>query len=115
MFEEIEKYDKKLPNKKDINKQVKIISQKYNIYQMIAFFVVAIGIVIGIVMGNNFSICKSYSYMNDLCIEQSFNFGLMIVVWAIACILGVFLSALGKIIELLSQIDKKLNNNHKIK
>ena len=115
MFEEIEKYDKKLPNKKEIQKQFQNISKKYNIYQMIAVFVVVVGTVIGIIMRNHFSVCNSYSYVNNVCIAQSFNFGLMIVVWAIAFILGVLLSALGKMIELLNEIDQKLNNKQKNK
>lgn len=115
MFEEIEKQDKKLPEVKEIKKRVKNISKKYNLYQIIAAFILIIGIITGIIIGNNYSLCSSYSKINGMCLEQSFNFGMMLIIWTISFILAVVLSALGKIIELLSKIEKKLSNNSKKK
>ncbi len=113
MFKEIKKMDKNLPSNKEVQNHLKNIFKKYNMYQVVAAFIVVIGIIIGIIVGNNYSVCSSYSKINNMCLEQSFNFGIMLVIWIITLILGVVLSALGKIIDLLSGIEKKLNNNSK--
>lgn len=115
MFEEIEKQDKKLPDNKEIKKKVKELSKKYNLYQIIAVLILGIGIIIGIIVGNHYSVCSSYSKINNMCLEQSFNFGIMILIWMIAFIIGVIISALGKIIELLNKMIKILDNNGKKK
>lgn len=115
MFEEIEKLDKKLPSNKEIKKQAKKITKKYNMYQIVSVIIVVVGIIIGIIAGNMYSVCSSYSSLNQMCLEQGFNFSLMLVVWMLAFIIGIFLHALGKIIEILTNIEKNLTNNSKKK
>ncbi len=115
MFEEIEKVDKKLPSSKEVKKQAKNLVKKYNLYQIIAIFIVVIGIIMGIVVGNSYAVCNSYSNINGLCVAQSFNFGWMFTLWIVASIVGVLISSLGKIIELLTKIDEKCTNMSKKK
>ena len=115
MFEEIEKLDKKLPSNQEMKKQVKKVTKKYNIYQMLSFFVLFIGLIMGIIAGNMYAVCSSYSNVNQMCIQEGFNFSLMLVVWSITGIVGIILHSLGKIVEILSNIEKNLSYNSKKK
>ena len=113
MFEEIEKKDKKLPNIKELSKEIKNANNKYGMYRISAAIILIVGIIFGIVMGNKYTSCSSMSSISETCIEETFNFGLMIIIVFASSIISLVLSALGKIIELLSSINEKLSKNSK--
>ena len=115
MFEEIDKLDKKLPTSKEIKKYRKTITEKYNLYQIIAIGVFVVGFIMGIILGNNYAQCESYSKINEMCLEETFNIGFMLFTWIITFVIGVLIIALGQIIQLLTKINEKLENGNKKK
>lgn len=115
MFEEIEKYDKKLPDKKEIKKQVRELSKKYNLYQGVSIGIFVVGVIIGIILGNHYSTCSSYSQINQMCVEESFNIGIMLLTWIISFIIGLIVMQLGQIISLLMKINENMENKSKKK
>ena len=106
MFDEIDKLKIDLPKFKQLNKEIKIKS--FNNYQQFAIVVLIIGLIIGVVLGNMFTVCGSVSNFYSSCSSKEFNFVLMTVVWSISLLTSVFLFWMGHIIQLLKSIDRKL-------
>ena len=99
MFEEIDKIKADLPKAKAITGQFS--KYTFNAYQVFCT---------GIILGNLFPACGSSSTLySGVCIETEFNFFLMICVWFVGLLIGLFIFAIGHIIALLESINKKLH------
>ena len=110
-FLDMKKPSENLPTIKEAKELVK----KYNIYQITAALIIIIGLITGVVIGDKSSVCSSYSRINDMCLENTFNFGSMLLIWVISIIVALIISSLGKIVELLSNINEKLDRISKKK
>ena len=107
MFDEISKQKKELPKVSSIKK--KVGSYKYNLYQMLAFIIFFISIILGIIFGNLFPACGSTSsFYGDVCMTTEFNVFLMIIIWSIGFLISVIFFAIGHVIALLTEISQKV-------
>lgn len=106
MFDEIHKQKKELPKVSNITK--KVGSYKYNLYQILAFIIFLISLVLGIIFGNLFPACGSTSsFYGDVCMTTEFNVFLMSIIWSIGFLISVIFFAIGHIIALLTEISQK--------
>lgn len=111
LFDEIRKEQKDFPKMNSVSKEV----HKYslNFYQGFAIGVFVLCFFLGIIFGNLFAICDTNSYFStDACLVKQFNFSLMIAIWFFSLLLSLFIFAIGHIIALLSDINKKLSKFH---
>lgn len=109
LFDEVNKSKRDFPKANSVKS--KVGSYKFNIYQKFAIGIFIVGFFLGIILGNLFSTCATTSYFsNDTCLVTEFNFSLMLGIWFISLLISVFIFAVGHIIEILSQINEKLNN-----
>ncbi len=107
MFEEIEKTKEELPKAKSISKEIS--KYKLNFYQIFAIFIMFVLFWLGIILGNLFPTCGSSSTLYaGVCLTTEFNFSLMLAVWFVGVIIGVFTFAIGHIIYLLGEISSNL-------
>ena len=108
MFEEIDKIKAELPKAKNITGQIS--KYPFNAYQIFAIFTFFIFFCTGIILGNLFPACGSSSTLySGICVETEFNVFLMICVWFVGLLIGMFIFGLGHIIALLESINKKLH------
>ncbi len=107
MFEEIEAVKKDFPKVKTISKEIS--NYKLNAYQAFAIVLFIICFCIGIVFGNLFPTCGSISGFNSTCSTKEFNFFLMIAIWSGSLLVCIFFFAIGHVIELLKNINNKLD------
>lgn len=108
LFEEISKAKRELPNANKLTHDVENYS--LNFYQLFAIglFIVSIGL--GVVFGNLFATCEASSYFYaNACVVKQFNFSLMLLIWFVGALIGLFIFAIGHIISLLLKINEKLD------
>lgn len=108
LFSEIKSLEKEIDRDK-IGKFLKYMNCKYNLYQILSFLVFSIGIVVGIVLGSEYSICRDTIY--NTCASNSFNFGIMLLVFFISFLLSILLYWQGEVISYL----RKISDNKKKK
>jgi len=107
MFEEIEREKKKMPKIDTLTKE--FVKYEYNAYQILAFVIFTICIILGIIFGNLFPACGSTtSFYSDVCLTTEFNVSLMLVIWFTSFLVCLFIFGMGHIISLLSDINKKI-------
>lgn len=107
MFEEIEREKKKIPKMDTMTKQV--VKYDYNGYQILSIIMFCLCLILGIIFGNLFPACGSTaSFYTDVCLTPEFNVSLMLLIWFIGFLICLFFFAIGHIILLLSNINKKL-------
>ena len=110
-FEEINKKKEEFPRFHSVTNEVK--QQELNFYQRFAVGVFVLCFFLGIVFGNLFSTCETTSYFySDACLVTEFNFSLMITIWFVSLLVCIVLYAIGHIIALLTEINKKLGKFH---
>ena len=108
LFEEISKEKKEFPKKKTITDDFS--NYHFNFYQIFAIGLFLIFFFLGIVFGNLFSTCQTYSFFySEVCVVTEFNYSIMILVWFSGTILSIFIFAIGHIITLLKNINEKLS------
>lgn len=106
LFEEIDKKKEEIPL---LNKKIKAVERyNYNFYQRVAIFTMLLGFCTGIVLGNVFPSCQSSGLYNKTCTITEFNIALTILFWFLSFLLSMFIYFMGHVIEILSDIDKKL-------
>ena len=108
-FDEINAVKKDFPKMNVVSKEVH--KYKLNFYQWFAIVVFVIFVFLGIIFGNLFSTCELYLNATD-CLVKQFNFSFMIMVWFVGLIVCLFIFAIGHIIALLGEINKKLTKFH---
>jgi len=110
-FDEITKVKEDFPQVHNVKNEVK--KQQLNFYQIFAIGMFIVCFFLGIVFGNLFATCQttSYFYM-DTCLVREFNVSLMISIWFISLLIALFFFAIGHIIAILSDINKKLDVFH---
>ena len=106
MFEEIDKLRKDFPGLKTVTKEVS--SYELNGYQKFAVVVYLIFFCIGIIAGNLFPVCGSSANFYSACSITEFNFSLMLFIWFVSLLGCLFFFAIGHIIALLTDINRKL-------
>ena len=107
LFDEIQKEQKDFPKMKVVSKEMH--KQSLNFYQWFAIVIFVLCFFLGIILGNLFSICETSSYFySDACLVKQFNFSLTVVIWFCSLLLSLFIFAIGHIIALLTDINKKL-------
>lgn len=107
MFEEIEREKKKIPKIDTMTK--KVIKYDYNGYQILSIIMFCFSVILGIIFGNLFPACGSTaSFYSDVCLAPEFNVSLMLLIWFVGFLVCLFFFAIGHIILLLSNINKKL-------
>lgn len=106
MFQEIDKVRKDFPGLKTVTKEVS--SYELNGYQKFAVVVYIICFCAGIIAGNLFPVCGSSASFYSMCTINEFNFSLMLFIWFISLLGCLFFFAIGHIIALLTDINKKL-------
>ena len=105
-FEKIEKEKIELPT---IKKQIKDLENyNYNFYQYVAILTMIICFFGGIIIGNVFPSCISSSLYTDSCTTTEFNIALTILFWFLSFLVCMFIFAVGHIINILSDINKKM-------
>ena len=107
LFEEISKEKKDFPKIHSVQHEVSKYS--LNFYQVFAIGMFVVFFFLGIVFGNLFATCQASSYFySDVCVVHQFNFSLMIVIWFVSLLVSIFFFAIGHIIAILKEINKKL-------
>lgn len=107
MFEEIEALKAELPRANNISKEISKL--KLNFYQIFAVFVYFIVFCLGIIFGNLFPACGTSSTLYaGTCLTTEFNISLMLFIWFSGLVVCVFIYAMGHIISLLTDINKKM-------
>ena len=107
-FDEITKVKKDFPKVRTVTDEVK--NQELNFYQIFAIGLFLLFFFLGIFLGNLFATCQATSYFySNACLATEFNFSLMIAIWFVGLLLGVFFYSIGHIIELLTNISDKLS------
>lgn len=107
LFEEIDNQKKDLPRVSGIAKSVG--KYKYNVYQILAFVLFFISLILGLVLGNLFPVCgSSSSFYGDYCVVTEFNVILMLAIWFIGFLISVIFFAIGHVIFILNSINEKL-------
>ncbi len=107
LFDEVSKEKKEFPRTKSLKKSVE--KRNYNFYQLFSFWLFVIIFFLGIIFGNLFSTCKASTYyFSSNCVNQ-FNYSLMVLIWFVGFVISVCIFAVGHIIYLLEDINKKLN------
>lgn len=110
-FDDITNLKKDFPKMKSVTNQVK--EYPLNFYQIFAIGIFIVGFFLGIIFGNLFATCKATSfYYSNACVVTEFNFSLMLCIWFISILLSILLFAIGHIIALLTEINKKLRKFH---
>lgn len=110
-FDEITKEKKDFPKVRSVTNQVK--DYPLNFYQIFAVGILILGIFLGVIFGNLFPACKTSSYVDPgFCLATEFNFSLMLCIWFVTVLLSIVLFAVGHIIALLTEINKKLGKFH---
>ena len=110
-FDEINNVKKEFPKMNAVSREVH--KYKFNFYQWFSIVVFIIFFFLGIIFGNLFATCEASSYFySDACLVKQFNFSFMIMVWFISLIVCLFIFAIGHIIALLGEINKKLTKFH---
>ncbi|MBE6157833.1 MAG: hypothetical protein E7160_03470 [Firmicutes bacterium] len=110
MFVEIDKVRKDFPGFKTVTKEVS--SVELNGYQKFAVIVYLICFCAGIIVGNLFPVCGSSSNFFSVCTINEFNFSLMLFIWFVSLPICLFFFAIGHIIALLTEINKKLGKKN---
>ncbi len=106
-FDEISKEKEDFPKVRAVTKQMRGYS--LNFYQIFAIGFFLICFFLGIIFGNLFATCETSSYFySDVCLVSEFNFSLMIVIWVASLLVSMAIFAVGHIIALLTEINKKL-------
>jgi len=106
-FDEITKQKVDFPKVHSVKNEVK--KYELNFYQFFAIGMFVVCFFLGIILGNLFATCETTSYFySDACLVTEFNFSLMIVIWFMSALVSLFIFAIGHIIALLSEINKKL-------
>ena len=112
LFEEISKEKKDFPKIHVVQDEVK--KHPLNFYQIFAIAMFVLFFFLGIVFGNLFATCETSSYFySNVCVVSQFNFSLMIVIWFLSLLVSIFFFAIGHIIAILKEIDKKLGKFHR--
>ncbi len=107
-FDEITKLKKDFPKPHSVKEEVG--NYELNFYQIFAIGMFIICFFLGIVFGHLFATCETTSYFySDACLVSEFNFSLMIVIWFVSLLISLVIFAIGHIIALLSDINKKLH------
>lgn len=107
LFEDIAKIKIDFPKPNAITKEIS--SYKLNFYQKFSIGLLCLFLILGVFLGNLFSTCQASSYFySDTCVATEYNFAVLIFVWFIGILLSLFIFAIGHIIAILSNIDKKL-------
>lgn len=110
-FDEVHKVKEDFPKLHSVTNEVK--QRELNFYQRFAVGVFILCFFLGIIFGNLFSTCETTSYFySDACLVTEFNFSLMITIWFVSLLVCIVLYAIGHIIALLTEINKKLSNFH---
>lgn len=110
-FDEIQKVKEDFPKLHSVTNEVK--QRELNFYQRFAVGVFILCFFLGIIFGNLFSTCETTSYFySDACLVTEFNFSLMITIWFVSLLVCIVLYAIGHIIALLTEINKKLSKFH---
>lgn len=108
LFEDISKIKVDFPKTNTITKEIS--TYKFNFYQKFSIGLLLLFLLLGVFLGNLFSTCQASSYFySDTCVATEFNFAVMIFVWFLGVLLSLFIFAIGHIIAILSNIDKKLS------
>ena len=108
LFEDIAKVKMDFPKTNTITKEIS--TYKFNFYQIFSICLLILFLILGVFFGNIFSTCQASSYFySEACVATEFNFSVMISVWFIGILLSLFIFAIGHIIAILSNIDKKLS------
>lgn len=111
MFEEIEKKEEQLKTN-DIKNQAKKITKKYNLYQIVAFVIAAIGLIAGIVSG---SINSQSKCITEQVTANNYNTNIMLIIWCITFLIAVCFYWMGEIVELLKIIKENSSKPNKSK
>ena len=107
-FDEITRLKKDFPKTHSVKEEVG--NYELNFYQVFAIGMFIICFFLGIVFGHLFATCGTTSYFySDACLVSEFNFSLMIVIWFVSLLVSLVIFAIGHIIALLSDINKKLH------
>ena len=106
-FEEITKSKKDFPKFNSFEKEVK--KYHFNFYQWFAIGMFIVCFFLGIFFGNLFATCGATSYFSETCVVREFNFSIMIVIWFLSLLVSIIIFAIGHIIILLGNINKKLS------
>lgn len=111
LFDEINKEQKDFPKINVVSKEMH--KQTFNFYQWFAIVMFVLCFFLGIFLGNLFAICETSSYFySEACMVKQFNFSLTIVIWFVSLLVSLFIFAIGHIISLLTDINKKLGKFH---
>ena len=106
LFREIKKSQEKL-SKEDIDNKTKSVLKKYNGYQLFGFFILILGLVMGIYLGSESAVCTEVSVD---CSMSSFNFSIMFLISGISIFLCVLLFWMGQVLKILEEIAKREGN-----
>ena len=109
-FKKVDNISKNINNSK-IEKFMSSMLEKYNFYQLAAFIIFGCGLVLGLIFGSEYSICKNNSY--NMCLENDFNISLMFITIGISFFISALLYWMGEVKSYLIKITE--NSNKKVK